>query len=404
MDEQQYELASKFLALWGGYENRHIELSPRGVTRDENRKVHAKVQTVDGPVSVEAALAHLTHEGPSVGIAPVRADSTCSWGVLDIDWQDMPEDNVQDLVNRLRTRCAAFRSKSLGLHIYVFTTEPVRAKLMHDYLVALRRRLPKKIQGKTEIFPKATQTAVTPDNEPTSVNLPLYGTQRECAWVIADNHVGFLDEADRSVILDAIDKCCRVPSAVVEQIAKEQPTLDHSDMGYRVPDNPAGRNDLLMRIAMSMLQRGWPDTEMDAEIRRLNGDTDFHHLFADGSLPESEIVNLLKSAKRREKGTPTPLHYRVVEKFNRRWSKITINDTVEYIDKEAPEFTTFVANARALRGAGRGLWQARLDAEARERLALCVSLSGEVCCDLCPNIVRRRFAFGQLDRPRTTRM
>ena len=24
-----------------------------------------------------------------VGIAPVRADSTCSWGVLDVDWYNM---------------------------------------------------------------------------------------------------------------------------------------------------------------------------------------------------------------------------------------------------------------------------------------------------------------------------
>lgn len=39
-----------------------------------------------------------------------------------------------------------------------------------------------------------------------------------------------------------------------------------------------------------------------------------------------------------------------------------------------------------------------------ERLALCVSLSSEVRSDLRPNIVRRRFSFGQLDRPRTARM
>lgn len=83
------------------------------------------------------------------------------------------------------------------------------------------------------------------------------------------------------------------------------------------------------------------DSELEAEIRRLNGDANFHGLFADGALPETEIVNLLKSAKRREKGTPTPLHYRQVEKFNRRWSKITINGTVEYLDKDAAEFTTF---------------------------------------------------------------
>lgn len=343
------ETAEKFLALFDGYEKRHIELSPLGVTRDDKRKVNAKVTTVDGPVSLEAALAHLNHEGPSVGIAPVRADSSCSWGVLDVDWYDMPEDDVLELVKRMKTRCAAFRTKSLGLHIYVFTDQPVRAKLMHDYLVALRRRMPKKVQEKTEIFPKATQTVVTPDNEPTSVNLPLYGAQRECAWVLTDRHMGVIDEADKSVLLDMIENGCRVSASKVEEIAREQPTLDHSDMGYRVPDNPAGRNDLLMRIAMSMQSRGWPDTEMDAEIRRLNQEgSKFHEVFVRpaGSkekeqLTETEIVNLLKSAKRREKGTPTPLHYRVVEKFNREWAVIDLNGKIEYLRKSAPEFTTY---------------------------------------------------------------
>ncbi|ABV93649.1 hypothetical protein Dshi_1907 [Dinoroseobacter shibae DFL 12 = DSM 16493] len=339
MDELKSKTARAFLNLWNGYENRHLELRSRGV-KNENGKVEAKVTTEDGPLTEALAWKHISGE-TSIGVAPVRADSTCRFGVLDVDWYDMPEDEVLELVKRMRTRCAAFRSKSRGLHIYVFTDQPVRAKLMHDYLASLRRRLPKKVQQKTEIFPKSTQTVVTPDNEPTSINLPLYGSQRELAWVLTDQHMGVIDEADKSVILDMIENGCRVSASTVEEIAREQPTLDHSDMGYKVPDNPAGRNDLLMRIAMSMQSRGWPDTEMDAEIRRLNGDTNFHHLFGDGPLPEAEIANLLKSAKKREKGTPTPLHYRMVEKFNREWAVIDLNGKIEYLRKSAPEFTTY---------------------------------------------------------------
>lgn len=71
---------------------------------------------------------------------------------------------------RLRTRAAAFRSKSRGLHVYVFVDEPISARQMHEYLVALRKRLPracfdKKARRDVEVFPKATQTVVTPDNE-----------------------------------------------------------------------------------------------------------------------------------------------------------------------------------------------------------------------------------------------
>lgn len=256
----------------------------------------------------------------------------------------MPEDDVMQVSERLRTKCAAFRSKSRGLHVYVFATAPIPAKQMHEYLVALRKRLPAKVQKKTEIFPKATQIVVTPDNEPTAVNLPLKGQQRELAFLIdADGFKGQGDGGDAGVLLAHIDQHCRINADTLKQIANEQPVLDHSDMGYKTPHDAPGRNDLLMRIAMSMQARGWPDIELEAEIRRLNQEGErFHELFAgSGPLTETEIGNIVKSAKKREKGAPTPLHYRAVEKFNRRWSKITINGVVEYLDKDAAEFTTF---------------------------------------------------------------
>ncbi|GAA6192891.1 DUF5906 domain-containing protein [Phaeobacter sp. NW0010-22] len=340
MDNKLNEPAELMLRLFEGYDKRHIQM--RGnMAADDKGKVNGKPQTVAGPLTLELVGQHIAGGRP-VGIAPVRADSTCLWGVLDVDWYDMPEDDVMALRARLPTRCAAFRTKSRGLHVIVFVDEPIPAKLMHQYLVTLRKRLPKAVQSKTEVFPKATQTVVTPNDEPTAVWLPINGKKREPAWVIDDEGGKLpLDEASVSDLLSHLVDHCRVSAKVISDIVNATPTLDTSDIGYKVPDNPAGRNDLLMRVAMSMQARGWPDTEMDAEVRRLNGDANFHHLFADGALPETEIVNLLKSAKRREKGTPTPLHYRQVEKFNRRWSKITINGTVEYIDKDAAEFTTF---------------------------------------------------------------
>ena len=337
MDEQ---ITKAFLRLFDGNQDRHLVLRGKAEKNDKG-KLETKARLVDGPLTDEVAWAHLMGEA-SVGVSPVRADSTCLYGVLDIDWYDMPEDDVDRVADRLRSRCAAFRSKSRGLHVYVFASEPVSARVMHDYLVTLRKRLPKNIARKTEMFPKATQTVVSDGDKPTSVNLPWHGQQRELAFLIDDeSKKRALDEHGHMAMLSHITEKCRVSASVMTQIADETPTLDTSDIGYRVPDNPAGRNDLLLRVAASMQSRGWPDSELEAEIRRMNGDANFHHLFADGPLNESEISNILKRTKRLEKGTPTPLHYRQVEKFNRRWSKITINGTVEYLDMDSAEFTTF---------------------------------------------------------------
>lgn len=331
-----------FLKLFDGYDQRHIVTNSTG-TKSASGKMNAQTETVEGPITPELVVDHLNGKR-SIGVAPVRADSTCVFGVLDVDWYDMPEDDVRACAERLRTRCAAFRSKSRGLHIYVFVDEPIPARLMHEYLVALRKRLPKKVASKTEVFPPHSQIAVTPTNQPKAVNLPMNGQSRELAWLIDHTdgiRFAFDDIQSHADIIEHIHEQCRLYHVTVEQIAKETPTLDHSDMGYKVPHDPAGRNELLMRIGMSMQARGWPDVELEAEIRRLNGDANFHDLFEQGPIPESEIAPMLKQIKKREKGSPTPLHYRQVEKFNRRWSKITIHGNVEYLDKEASEFTTF---------------------------------------------------------------
>lgn len=328
------ETVSTFLRLFDGYQERHLELSGPASKNAKGKVTTKKTATVPGPITPELVLAHLGAEA-SMGVAPQRADSSCVYGVLDIDWYDMPEDEVRAVADRLRTRCAAFRTKSRGLHIYVFTDSPVTARQMHDYLVILRKRLPKATQKKTELFPKATQMAITPDAEPSAVNFPLHGTQREPAFVIDGNGIKAApDEMSVHALLRYIDDNCRLRASTVASYADETPTMDASEIGYRIPDNPAGRNDLLMRIGMSMQSRGWPDTDLEAEIRRLNGDANFHHLFADGALPESEIAPMLKSIKRREKGTPTPLHYRMVEKFNREWAVMRVAGRVEFLNRE----------------------------------------------------------------------
>lgn len=329
-----------FLRLFDGNQDRHLVLSGKPSKNDKG-KVETKARLDDGPLTAEMVRDHINAE-TSVGVSPVRSDSTCLFGVLDVDVYDMPEDDVIRVAERLHARCAAFRTKSRGLHVYVFTTEAVPARHMHDYLMVLRKRLPKKIAAETEVFPKVTQTVVNPGDKPTSVNLPLRGQQRELAFLIdGDGFKKAIDDSEPAGILSHIDEHCRIDAATLRDIADAQPILDTSDIGYKVPENPAGRNDLLMRIAASMQTRGWPDSELEAEIRKLNGDEKFHDLFTAGALTESEIKNVLKRTMKLDKGTPTPLHYRQVEKFNRDWSKITINGTVEYLDKTSPEFTTF---------------------------------------------------------------
>lgn len=335
-EEAQQQAADLFLKLFDGNRQNHIELSGIG-GKTKSNKTKAKCQTVNGPLTQDMALDHL-HGRHSIGVSPVRSDGTCMFGVLDFDIYEMSEDDVELIRERIKTRSVAFRSKSNGLHIYVFMDEPVAAKSMHDYLVMLRKRMPKKWHSKIEIFPPRTQTTVSPDMVPTGVNLPMFGKARTLAWMVdgADGHVFAYDETSRLNTLKVIEERGRMQSGVMLAVANAQPETDTSDIGYKVPDDPAGRNDLLMRIARSMQARGWPDDELSAELFRLNREgANFHDVFqAEGPLTESEIKAMIKTTLRLEKGSPSPLHYRVVEKFNREWAVMRVGGKVEFLNKD----------------------------------------------------------------------
>lgn len=112
MDELNEEITGLFLRLWDGYERRHIELDGTNRSKEDSGKVKVKTVTVEGPLTPELAWAHLNGKA-SIGVAPVKADSTCRFGVLDIDWYDMPE-SVVVMVEAALTRLLRLASEWTG--------------------------------------------------------------------------------------------------------------------------------------------------------------------------------------------------------------------------------------------------------------------------------------------------
>ena len=95
MDEQTKENAALFLKLWSGNEDRHITTDLRNAKKNQAGKVVGATRKVNGPLTSEMAAAHLESASRTFGVSPMLSDSTCSWGVLDIDWYDMPEEEVR---------------------------------------------------------------------------------------------------------------------------------------------------------------------------------------------------------------------------------------------------------------------------------------------------------------------
>lgn len=342
MNEYETNAVELFCKLFDGNPEHHLKATETGTTKASG-KSEAAYLTVEGALSPDQVWNHLTGHS-AYGVAPNRADNTCAYGILDFDLYGMSEDDVIEAAKRIRCPSVAFRTKSLGLHIVVFSDEPVSSKIMHDFLKSKRRNMPRSWHKHIEIFPAATQTSLADGDKAKCVNLPMNGASRLPAWFIDSNGAHFeWDHQDSLQQLQHYDSECRIDAALLTDLAKAEPEIDTSDIGFKEPSDAAGRNDFLTKIAASMQARGWTDEAMEARLRQINHDAK-HEVFDGKPLPDAEVKTILKSIQRYEKGAPAPLHFRVVEKFNRDWAVIDIDGKIEYVRKSADHFVTYSKN------------------------------------------------------------
>ena len=73
---------------------------------------------------------HLNGIEPSLGIIPIRSDNTCIWGCIDIDQYPIDHKALVQKIADLGLPLVVCRSKSGGAHVFLFTRNPVPARVM----------------------------------------------------------------------------------------------------------------------------------------------------------------------------------------------------------------------------------------------------------------------------------
>jgi hypothetical protein len=151
-----------------------------------------------------------------LGISPIDDKSNCLFGIIDIDFYNNSYDYIIEMIYKKNLPLFPFRSKSGGLHIYLFLKELVKAKklvdLLKEFCVILG--LPKD----TEIFPKQTSLSEGIGNW---VNLPYYNHEKTSSYLIKPNGEAYILREALSIIEDN-----RKTFKHAEDIAK---TLDLND-------------------------------------------------------------------------------------------------------------------------------------------------------------------------------
>lgn len=123
-----------------------------------------------GPTQEDWKL-HVEGKRP-LGIVPIQQDNSTVWGSIDYDVYD---DSLLDLLKRVegsKFPLVPCRSKSGGLHLFLFTTEPVPARKMQDVLREMAAALG---ISDSEIFPKQATLLIDRGDQGSWMVMPYFG-------------------------------------------------------------------------------------------------------------------------------------------------------------------------------------------------------------------------------------
>lgn len=128
-------------------------------------------KTLREPVTEELWQQHLDGSRP-LGVIPIMEDNCCYWGSIDVDQYDINLLDVIAAVEAQKLPLVPCRSKSGGLHLFLFLSTPQPAA---DVLAVLREIAASIGQGGSEIFPKQSQVLVERGDFGNWMVMPYYG-------------------------------------------------------------------------------------------------------------------------------------------------------------------------------------------------------------------------------------
>jgi hypothetical protein len=149
------ELAERFHAIFPTREMAHGRYVLNG-QEDERGKKLGTAQTVRLPITPQLWEKHLRGEY-HLGGCPIRLDSTCRFGAIDIDsYKGFDLDKLAADIQRMNLPLIVCRTKSGGAHCYCFAKADIPADIMRAKLMEMAEALG---YAGVEIFPKQTRLA-----------------------------------------------------------------------------------------------------------------------------------------------------------------------------------------------------------------------------------------------------
>lgn len=153
----------------------HGKFIPPRESTEQGEKVKGGSFTVTEEVRQVHYQDHL--EGKEgLGLVPIDSNNNVRFSVIDVDeYKELPFMMYQSIINEFELPFCLFKSKSGGLHIYVFFTEDVKASNVVDIMKGWIGLFG--LPEKTELFPK--QKRLRSGGSGNWINLPYFGDTRK---------------------------------------------------------------------------------------------------------------------------------------------------------------------------------------------------------------------------------
>lgn len=301
------ELARRMMKLFEGFSEAYGTYD--GTVRNEDKEgkleIKATAQTIRKPVTLDLWMKHIEGAQP-IGIIPIRDNDTCLWGVIDIDQYTITYDVILKAVEREKLPLIPCRSKSGGVHLFIFMAEPVSAEVMQARLKEMAVIIG---YGSSEIFPKQRHVHVDRGDLGSWLNMPYFNGDESNRYGIKMNGMAmtleeFLHEAESK----------QQPPIYLEETSFRKKPKNDPDFGDGPPcmqhlaaaGFPEGtRNKGLFALAV-FARKKYGDRWKDM-VERWNRD------YFDPPLPAQELLDIIKGVERKDynytcKDTPLVSH------------------------------------------------------------------------------------------------
>lgn len=194
------DFASDFYKLFAGNRAFYVEhiFNIDESKKKSNDKIQGEAYFKDIEVTEYHYEKHL--EGKKgLGVCPIDSDNKCRFGVIDIDSYGISYGHLINTIYENNLPLVPFRSKSGGLHLYLFLRREVQAKKIISALedvcsiLGLKETYMSRGKTKVEIIPK--QARLAPGGHGATITIPYYRCDKPKSFMYGTNMTELSAEA-----------------------------------------------------------------------------------------------------------------------------------------------------------------------------------------------------------------